>query len=254
MSNDVEREWSKMKLSLPCGHCHKEGQLDIVTELDITNNGVYEVTCANGHSSIDHIKNEKYELLFDLGLLAVDNGFSREAVSSFAVSLERFYEYCIRIMLISKNVSGDSINNAWKLVSSQSERQVGAFYFQYLSVFNVVPERFPQKQTDFRNSVIHKGYIPSKDEVLRYAKEVYQYIIKHTILLKKELQTSMDNHFFRRLSEVNHQYRDNDKLVGWFSIGTTLNSDISIEQLERNEFNFEMAVYYFTDVFPIYTK
>lgn len=244
----------KMKLSLPCGHCFKEGQLNIVTELDITNNGVYEVTCANGHSSIDYIKNEKYELLFDLGLLAVNNGFSREAVSSFAVSLERFYEYCIRVMLISKSVSDDSINKTWKLVSSQSERQVGAFYFQYLSVFNKVPERFPTNQTTFRNEVIHKGYIPSKNEVLQYAKEVYQYIIKHIILLKKELQISMDEHFLRRKSEINLQYKDNDKVVGWFSIGTTLNNETPIKLLESSKFDFEMSVHYISDVFPIYTK
>lgn len=241
-----------MKLNLPCAHCFREGQLDIVTELDLSNDGVYEVVCSNGHASIDFIYNEKYELIFDLGLLALDNGFSRESVSSFAVSLERFYEYCIRVMMISSGVRNDSVDKAWKLVSSQSERQVGAFYFLFLAVFKEAPDAFPQRQAKFRNDVIHKGYIPSKNEVLLYAKEVYQYIIKYTVLLKKELQSSMDELSIQRKSAVNRQYEGES--VGGFSIGTTLSSDVPVDSLEKGVFDVEMAIYYLKDAFPLYTK
>ena len=240
-----------MKLNLPCGHCHKQGMHNISTALDINDDGVYKVTCPNGHASIDFIKNEKYELIFDLGLLAVHKGFSREAVSNFAVSLERFYEYCIRVMLISQKVDKKDVDKTWKLVSNQSERQIGAYYFLYLSTLKERPEQFPSKQTSFRNSVIHKGYIPREEEVLRYAKEIYCYIIKYTIKLKEQLQHSMDELYFQKKQYVNNQYTEN---VSTVSLGTTLRHDTSIEALEKQQFDFNLAIHYINGVHPFYVK
>jgi hypothetical protein len=59
----------------------------------LTDDGTYEVRCGRGHISSVRLLNAKFELLFEMGLNALVDGYGREAVSSFAASLERFYEF-----------------------------------------------------------------------------------------------------------------------------------------------------------------
>lgn len=236
---------------MPCGKCFSEGHLNVHTEVDLTDNGVYEVICENGHKTTDMIKNEKYELLYDLAIIAVSKGFSREAVSSFAASFERFHEFAIKVMLAHLSIQSDEVMKTWKLVSAQSERQLGAFYFLYLSSFKVAPMALDAKQVKFRNNVIHKGYIPSEDEVLNYAEAIFQNVINTTTLLKRNMQKSMNLISVQKKEEF--EKRQNRK-VSFFSIGTTLNHDVPIEILEKDVFNYEKSVYYLTKAFPLYVK
>lgn len=138
--------------------------------------GVYKVTCDKGHKSIVFTQQPKFQYLFDLGAMALLDGYPREAVSSFVAALERFYEFFIEVILTNKNIDEEQFKKAWKLVSNQSERQLGGFYFLYLSEFGKAPMPFDTNQIAFRNSVIHKGYIPKYDEVTKYASYVLQYI------------------------------------------------------------------------------
>ena len=57
---------------------------------DLEETGVYDLTCPSSHRTAFCLQNFKFELLFDLGLQAIDDGYYREAVSSFASALERF--------------------------------------------------------------------------------------------------------------------------------------------------------------------
>ncbi len=50
-------------------------------------------------------------------------------ISSFTSSLERFYEFCIKVFCENNSMNDDTYNKVWKQVSNQSERQLGAFYF-----------------------------------------------------------------------------------------------------------------------------
>lgn len=225
-----------MKLVFPCTTCFFNGQKNIESAIDITDDGVYKVICKNGHQSIQLIRNEKYEILFDLGMLALNNGFSREAVSSLASSLERFYEYSIRVFLKGLEIGTDEVEKTWKLVSSQSERQLGAFYFLYLSMFKETPISFPNKQTSFRNNVIHKGYIPSEKEVFEYAEEVYNYIIKNTIKLNEILSESMEELFQERLSSIEEKYGEE---ISSPSYGTILDKGRPITVLSESNLTEE---------------
>lgn len=73
-------------------------------------------------------------------------------------------------------VEGKDVAATWKLVSSQSERQLGAFYLLYLALFHTVPNP-DKKKVEFRNNVIHKGTIASTEEATEYAAFVYDYIV-----------------------------------------------------------------------------
>lgn len=221
---------------------------EIRTEVDLNDDGVYKLTCSNGHVKTYFVENDKYQILFDLGILAIDNSFYREAVSSFAASLERFYEYCIKVMLISEGIDISAINKTWKAVSNASERQIGAFHFLFLSRFNDVPLPFDNEMTRFRNSVIHKGYIPKKEEVLSYVDKVHSYIVSYLLIFKEHLQPSMDEYVFTRKSELVKKHNKSNLVSCKF--GTTIDDDYV-----ETKFDLKKSAHFLTDSFyPIYIK
>ena len=91
---------------------------------------------------------------------ALLDGYCRESVSSFASAQERFHEFAIKVFLTKQGAPKDQFFATWKLVANQSERQLGAYYFLHLLYFRKTPTQ-NTKMTEFRNSVIHKGSIPS---------------------------------------------------------------------------------------------
>ncbi len=167
-----------MKLLISCQKCLTEDKINDLNfvEVEMCDDGIYKMTCDKGHESTTFLQEQKFEILFDLGAMAFMDGYYREAVSSFAASLERFYEFCIESILASKNIDYEQYLKTWKMVATQSERQAGAFYFLYLNEFAEAPAPAEQKQVEFRNNVIHKGYIPKRKETFEYGNYVLNYI------------------------------------------------------------------------------
>jgi hypothetical protein len=65
---------------------------------------------------------------------------------------------------------------AWKQVSAQSERQLGAFAILYLREYGTPAPLLSPSMAEFRNNVIHKGYIPSRSEAVEYGDAVLQHL------------------------------------------------------------------------------
>lgn len=165
---------------------------DEAASVEMRDDGLYSVTCPRGHVTVTAIQEQKFEILFDLGAMALVDGYPREAITSMAAALERFYEYYIQVVSLKHGIAYETFFEAWKSVSQQSERQLGAFLFLYLlenkrvldpSIVNAKPSLSPVVKsrlswTEFRNKVIHNGYIPSFDEVLVYGNLVYQFIYR----------------------------------------------------------------------------
>ncbi|MBY6028171.1 hypothetical protein KUV41_02255 [Halomonas sp. DP8Y7-1] len=170
MSDEAE----KMNLLMPCMECFRE--LGYPTSefalLEFRDDGRYEICCSRGHRSVTVLQQQKFEILFDIGANAILDGYYREAVSSFTSSLERFYEFCIKVLCRKRGIKSDVFSMAWKKVSNQSERQLGAFLFLWASEFGEVPDLLSSKNAGFRNNVIHKGKIPTKEESLEYGNTV----------------------------------------------------------------------------------
>ena len=176
----------------------------LLPEVEMRDDGLYDVTCPNGHSFVAAIQAQKFEILFDLGAMALIDGYPREAISSIAASLERFYEFYIRVIALKHNIPEEQFTSSWKYVSVQSERQFGAFIFAYLldrktecravinnSKPNIADQSRQETRTwiEFRNDVIHKGYIPSMAEALEYCNLVYQFIYELIDELKSDSNT-----------------------------------------------------------------
>jgi hypothetical protein len=168
-----------MKLLMLCAACGLVGDnvAELLNYVELRDDAYYEVECSRGHRRSVVLTQEKFAILFESGAMALLDGYTREAVSSFAAAPERFYEYWIRAVLLASGTSPEVLDTCWKLVIRQSERQYGAFCLLYQREYGRVPAVLSQQHTEFRNGVVHRGYIPTRDEVVVYASDVLKIVI-----------------------------------------------------------------------------
>ena len=144
--------------------------------VEINDSGIYTVTCRNGHVSSTMSQKHKHETLFELATFAILDGYYREAVTSFASSLERFYEYMIEVVLNEQGCDQELIDKMWREIAKQSERQLGAFVVLYASLFKIKPCTLSQDGVKFRNDVVHKGVVPTRAKAVEFGQEVLEVI------------------------------------------------------------------------------
>lgn len=230
-----------MKIFISCMKCLEQFGVPNLNfmETEICDNGIYKTTCNKGHETVTFLQQDKFEVLFDMGAMALIDGYPREAVSSFAASLERFYEFCIKVFLLKRKISMEKFNDTWKLVSNQSERQLGAFYFLYLDILGNTPKSIDKKQIEFRNKVIHKGYIPKYEEVTKYADCLLNYMYKILKELKcfcnEEIQEVTSN----KLMNMSKEFIKDGQIttsISTMSIATIINLVASDECFGKVEF------------------
>ncbi|WP_139300569.1 hypothetical protein [Wenxinia saemankumensis] len=137
--------------------------------LNLNDEGYYTIVCQNGHQTNTIIWQPKYELLFELGMNAIADGYLREGVTAFASSLERFRETCFRFILHLADVDHSFVDESWKRNFVRwSERQYGGFHAVWLVTIKGAPKTITPKQTELRNKVVHQGYIPTLAETKSY--------------------------------------------------------------------------------------
>lgn len=185
-----------MKIITACVKCHEEYGYIFSALNELNDKGFYKVVCPNGHVGYNYLTAKKFEIFFDIGLHALLDGYSDASVSRFAVSLERFYEFCIQVWLFTAGVQEKEFKIFWSSIALRSEAQSGAFH----SLFTMEQARdknlFLLKPLDtavttFRNRIEHTGRIPGSEEVQQYAAQLYEFM--KTIL--KHLQVQHANSF-----------------------------------------------------------
>jgi len=135
---------------------------------EMVDDGFYKVVCPAGHNNTVVLQVDKFEVLFELALNAIVDGYYRDAVASFTASLERFYEFYVNVGCDIQGVSAPVFEAAWDSVSRQSERQLGAFVFTYVLLHGKPPALMSNRDVEFRNEVTHKGRIPTKERAIEY--------------------------------------------------------------------------------------
>lgn len=168
-----------MRIQTTCPQCISEAGIHtafIMQPQQLIDDGIHKVVCDKGHKYTVELRAQKFEMLFDIAVNAIGDGYMREAVASFAASLERFYEFFIKYHIDSLGIDESILLNTWKEVSNQSERQLGAFTFLFLAKYNEKAQTLDSNAVGFRNRVIHKGYIPSEAEAIYFGNKVYSVI------------------------------------------------------------------------------
>ena len=223
------KEIKNMRIPLLCMQCKEKTLFYPATLQD---NGLYELKCKNGHESIISLQEQKFEILFDLAANAILDGYYREAVSSFTSSLERFYEFYIKVIAIKHNVSEEVYLKSWKSIKNQSERQLGAYILLYTIEKDKDPPLLHNKKIEFRNEVIHKGKIPSKENAISYGEAVLNVISP----VLHDLKTNENDHVMTVVSRHNRDRNKkikDAKFMSTMSIATTLSIATALSEPQQ---------------------
>lgn len=170
----------------------REEYVPTVVTLVPRDEGPYEFRCPHGHQNRIALQQMLFELLFEMGLYALRDGYPREAVADFAASLERFYEFFARVASQASGVESPAFEGAWRLVTAQSERQLGLYVGSYLSLFRSVPALLPDFQVKVRNRVLHRGVIPTPQVAAAYGQAVLDLVRPVIRQLRESHSTSIN--------------------------------------------------------------
>lgn len=170
-------------------------------EGEVNSDFIVEYNCNKGHQYLTYYSLEHFDLLYLAGLDSFVKGCYSESVMSFTVSLERMYEFFIKIILFNKFKDLNRIDSYWKNLKNLSERQFGAFCTLY---FNETGNTWTinNNMISFRNSVIHKGKISSKEETTKYAEYVTDLLSNLVVFLRTNYLDSINTLSEHRLSEI----------------------------------------------------
>lgn len=161
-----------MKIWGACRECWTEEKGAPSLFVELTDHMYAVAQCENGHKTLLVYQTQIFQFLFDSGALAFADGYYRESVASFAASLERFDEFALRVLARRRGLADNAFAELWKHLGKQSERQLGAFAAAYLLEFNSAAPLLPQKQVEFRNDVIHRGSLPTREKAAAFADAV----------------------------------------------------------------------------------
>ncbi len=177
-----------MKILVFCMECQKElGHPSFEPILaDYYDGATAHLECSRGHKSTVLLQSQKFEILLESAANALLEGFTMEAASSLSAAYERFIEFSINVFCKKNLTSKQALEETFRLISKQSERQLGGFLFLHLITFGR-SYVLNKKITELRNKVIHQGYIPSPKEVTVFGTLIYQEIYSISQLLKSNM-------------------------------------------------------------------
>lgn len=158
-----------MRLTLFCPTCGADSSTYRVPFAD---NGIYHFGCMKGHRNTIGLTAFRFEVLSEIAVQALADGYLREAVLTFNSSLERFYEFCVRLIWEARSVKADVRDATWKAVASSSERQLGLFLGAHCMATGSSPPLLGRRLVELRNDVVHKGIIPEEGETAAFGQAV----------------------------------------------------------------------------------
>lgn len=199
----------------------------------VNDSGVYEINCHKGHKPYAYIVNLDFEILFDYSINSIADGYYREAVSSFTSAMERYFEFFIKVLLRVSKAEFTDIDNTWKTISNQSERQLGAYIITYLQTFGEQPLLLnTNKEIPFRNNVIHKGYIPTRVEAIEFGEKTFEIIEKSLLKLKnlypEETKETFKYYCYERNAKIKLQELEKLKGVELNTCGVNILTTIDV--------------------------
>jgi len=207
----------------------------------------FKMTCPNGHHTLTVIQQPKHEILFELGMNALVDGYPREAVTSFASCLENFYEFCINQVSLHKGVDRAALDIGWKGMAKLSERQLGGFVMLWLNYFGSAPTLLSDKSRSFRNRVVHQGYIPGLDETLAFGDEFVACVASNLRDMKNHMGDDLDAIFISEFTA--RAFSQNQRVttqsipttIGWAELikNETVNLRARLDVIDRNKVIFQ---------------
>jgi len=168
---------------------------------DIRDDGIYTVTWKEGHTTTTVVSNEKFQILADLAIEAYCDRYLRESVLTCASALDAYLDFHVEVQLRAQGQSAVNIAALLKSISRQAERRLGAF-LALETAAGRAPEYIQQPMVELRNSIVHKGYIPTDDETLGFLDHLLAFMVERYRLLYAEHQKLVMTMFFDRMAKL----------------------------------------------------
>lgn len=160
-----------MRLFVACPTCAK--QFDgTAYGMPFSESGIYSFRCHKGHEITLGLVAARFEVLFEIGMQALVDGYYREAVMTFSTALERFYEFYVRLIWEARGINAATRKDLWSQVAKQSERQLGLFAATFLFDTGRMPPLLPQPMVSLRNDLVHKGKIADQANATAFGQVV----------------------------------------------------------------------------------
>jgi hypothetical protein len=197
--------------------------------------------CPYGHKMVMKLGSHLCDTLYSSAVNAYIKECLSESVMSFAAALERAYEMFTKVTLNKEGVDYKEIELFWKELSRQSERQYGAFCTQFLKTHKH-SWKANAKMIEFRNKVVHKGYIPSTAEVTEYAEYVTENLYKLLKHLNKHYEHESLMYYFHEAGKSQKKVLE---LVNKHNAKVVVTSGLSLlnwNVMDMPEVNFFEAV------------
>jgi hypothetical protein len=161
-----------MKHYSPCWECENAGFQDVVWAVGELTNDLYAIcVCSNGHRFISGSMHHVPDILYMSAIRAFRNECYSESILSFTAAFERMCELFFKAFCLKNDSNLELIEEMWNEIKNQSERQYGSFCLAYCITAKKA-WKADKKQIEFRNSVVHKGYIAVKSEAELYAEYI----------------------------------------------------------------------------------
>lgn len=230
-----------MRIEIACNICSKEKSKETSSFVQysrlcsIRDDGIYEFECPEGHRSITVLRTPKHEVLFTIASNALLDGYLRESIASFAASLERYYEFVIRVICRSKSIAQQDFEKCWKAVSKQSERQLGAFAMLWFVEIGNPPDLLSNKMVELRNQIIHQGKVPTDHECIKFGQAVIEVIVPIERKMLDKFPDSHKDECFALSRSVREKHGQPFTILSIFSLlNTAIQENVSLKiGLER---------------------
>lgn len=191
-----------MLIEYRCPRCFEPNRQVRSRIFSLPDSFALNLTCDNGHATSVVISNFRFELLFKFALSAISDGYYREAISSFSATLERFYEFFLRVLFHKQHGSFENFDAFWNKVKNSSERQIGAFCAILSFQTGTAGPLLSSNDSALRNAVVHKGKFPSRDEAIEFGQAIADIVLKHSTYLERpEYQESILQYTIYNMSE-----------------------------------------------------
>lgn len=175
-----------MKLFTTCPLCLTESPTEYNAGIgNLEESGLIRFMCDKGHETIMNVQEFKFEILFYQAIKHYTNAEYETSLMLFANSLERFYEFFIKLYARKFSNNNTYVDNHLIKSIDRSEQQSGAFKLLYFLVFNETPPTLSGKLIELRNNVVHNGQIIKQEDCYKYANAVLD-ILKNTVQKIKE--------------------------------------------------------------------
>lgn len=186
-------------MCIECEELKVPGAVWAVGELT---NDLYAIcTCPTGHKSLSGLMHHVPDVLFISAIRAFRNECYSESILSFTAAFERTCELFFKAFCLKHGSTAEIIDQMWKELKNQSERQYGSFCLAYCIIAGAA-WKADTKQVTFRNDVVHKGYIATRDETECYASYITKNIDLLITLLNEKLNKECEELYFYNKNKV----------------------------------------------------